>query len=72
MERAKNSLEKLNSTLKKKAENDIEFMDDTIFASLKNLRTSHRTLTNLFYETTHELEKERDRIRNINENHILI
>ncbi len=65
MERAKNSLEKLNNNLKGKTANDIEFMNDTIFESLKHLRMSHEKLSNVFADTTHKLEKERNYVREI-------
>ncbi len=65
MEKAKNALEKLNNGLKEKSKSDIVLLNDTIMESLTKLRGIHSELSQMFYKTTHELEHERDRIRNI-------
>ena len=65
MEKAKNSLDKLSSSLKQEGNANKEFLDETINRSLLNLKKSKAEMSTLFKKSTNRFEEERDLIRDI-------
>ena len=65
MEKAKNSLAKLSSTLVDEGTQNKEYLSDVINESLRHLTVSRNSMTALFKTTTNKFEKERNIVQDI-------
>ena len=65
MEKAKNALTKLSTSLTEEGNANKEFLDDTINQSLIHLNNSKEAMSAMFKNTTLKFEKERNIIRSI-------
>ena len=65
MEKAKNSLSKLTTSLLEEGANNKEYLDETIDLSLTHLNDSREAMAALFKTSTANFEKERNNIRAI-------
>jgi len=65
MEKAKNSLNKLSTSLLEEGNRNRDYLADVINDSLRHLNTSRDAMSALFKNTSSKFQKERDLVRNI-------
>ncbi|MBN2540967.1 MAG: hypothetical protein JXB08_05510 [Bacilli bacterium] len=67
MEKAKNALSKLNTSLIEEGSSNREYLSDVISESIENLNDSKTAMGELFKSTSRKFEKEREMVRTISQ-----